>query len=365
MVEASDKAANGIRWKASVQRYHLDTMSNALKTSKKMLAGEDIHTGFVRFQINERGKIRDIASVKFAERVAQKATNQYAFMPAVRDTLIYDNSANVKGKGTSFAISRLKKHLEDHYRKHGSEGYILLSDFKGYFGSIPHDGAKEMLCEYLDDDALIAFISSQIDHGEGDRGLPLGSEINQTIAAVYPNRIDHFMIECGEVEAYARYNDDFYAIHTSKEHLQLLLGCVEAFAIERGLTLNAKKTRIVKLSHGFTFLKCKFSYGKNGRIVIRPIREKITRQRKKMKRQANLVKAGKMTFADALESYNGWRAHILKMNTHKLVYRMDTLFWELFGAYASSEDPPPEARIAKHILEQTPRNPRGFLLPGN
>lgn len=365
MVEASDKAANGIRWKASVKRYHLDTMSNALKTSEMLLAGDDIHTGFVRFKINERGKIRDIAAVKFPERVAQKAANQNAFMPAVRDTLIYDNSANIKGKGTKFAVDRLKKHLADHYRRYGSDGYILLGDFKGFFGSIPHEGAKEMLRKYLDDEALIAFIGSQIDHGEGDRGLPLGSEVNQTIAVAYPSRIDHFVVECGEVEAYARYMDDFYAIHTSKDHLQLVLGCIEAFAIDLGLTLNAKKTHIVKLSHGFTYLKRKFSYGENGKIVVRPTREAVTRQRRKMKRQAHLVEVGKMTFDDALASYESWRSHVLDMDAHELVLRMNALFWELFGAYASSEDPPPEARIAKHVLEQTPRNPRGFLLPGN
>ena len=342
MVEAADKAANGIRWKASVQRYHLDTMSNALKTSEKLLAGDDIHSGFVCFKINERGKIRDIASVKFAERVAQKAANQYAFMPAVRDSLIYDNSANIKGKGTKFAVDRLKMQLSRHYRKHGNEGYILLGDFKGFFGSIPHDGAKEMLRKYLDDEALIEFIGSQIDHSAGDRGLPLGSEINQTIAVTYPNRIDHFILECGEVEAYGRYMDDFYAIHTSKEHLQLMLGCIEAFAIDLGLTLNAKKTHIVKLTHGFTYLKRKFSYGENGKIVVRPTREAVTRQRRKMKRQAHLVEVGKMTFDDALESYVSWRSHVLDMDSHELIVRMNALFWELFGAYACCEDPPPK-----------------------
>ena len=151
LVAASEKAANGIRWKASVQRYHLDTLGNASKTHSKLMSGEDIHSGFVRFKVNERGKVRQIAAVKFPERVAQKSANQNGMMPAVRDTLIYDNSANVKGKGTKFAVVRMKKHLADHYRKHGDEGYILLGDFKGFFGSIPHEGAKEMLRKYLDD----------------------------------------------------------------------------------------------------------------------------------------------------------------------------------------------------------------------
>ena len=368
LCEASEKAANGIRWKASVQRYHLDTMGNALKTHNMLMGGDDIHTGFVRFTINERGKPRNIAAVKFPERVAQKSANQNAFMPAVRDSLIYDNSANIKGKGTKFAVDRVKKHLADHYRKHGSEGYILLGDFKGFFASVPHDGAKDVVRKHLDDEGLIEFICSQIDHEDGDRGLPLGSEINQTIAVAYPNRIDHFVLECGEVEAYGRYMDDFYAIHTSKEHLQLILGCIEAFAIDLGLTLNAKKTHIVKLTHGFTYLKRKFSYGENGKIVVRPTREAVTRERRRLKRQAKLVASGVMTFEQARVSYVSWRSHVLDMDSHELVGRMDALFWELFGSCACSEDPPPEARIGSfdHIpTETTPRYPRGFLLPEN
>ena len=342
LCDAADKAANGIRWKASVQRYHLDPIGNAVKMRDKLLAGEDVHGGFVKFTVNERGKLRNIAAVKFPERVVQKSANQNAFMPAVRDSLIYDNSANVKGKGTKFAVDRMKRQLSEHYRLHGREGYILLGDFKGFFASIPHEGAKELVRRSLDDEAIVDFICSQIDHGDGDRGLPLGSEINQTIAVSYPSRIDHFVMECGEVEAYGRYMDDFYAIHMSKEHLQLILACIESFAIQLGLTLNAKKTHIVKLSHGFTYLKRKFSYGENGKIVVRPTRDSVTRERRKMKKHAKLVAAGEMTFEQAWVSYQSWRSHVLDMDAHELVLRMNALFWELFGAYSRSEDPPPK-----------------------
>lgn len=367
LYEAANKAANGIRWKASVQRYHLDALGNSVKIRGKLLRGEDIHTGFIRFTVNERGKLRDIAAVKFPERVAQKAVNQYGFMPAVRDTLIFDNSANVKGKGTHFAIMRMRKHLADHYRRHGSEGYILLGDFKGFFASIPHDGAKALVRTMIDDEALISLICSQIDTQDGDRGLSLGSEINQTIAVSYPSRIDHFVAECGGVEAYGRYMDDFYAIHTSKEHLQVVLGAIEAIAHDLGLTLNANKTHIVKLTHGFTYLKRKFSYGENGRIVVRPSRETITSERRKLKRQARLVADGKMTFEQAYASYQSWRSHVLDMDAHELVLRMDRLFADLFANLKIKEDPPPATYLIPWLITKckTPRIPGGFLLPEN
>ena len=63
---------------------------------------------------------------------------------------------------------------------------------------------------------------------QGDVGLGLGSEPNQVLAVALPSPIDHFVTECCGVEAYGRYMDDSYAIHTDKEHLQLVLGCIEA-----------------------------------------------------------------------------------------------------------------------------------------
>lgn len=367
LYEAADRSARGIRWKSSVIRYHLDVLGNAQKSRDMLLNGEDVHTGFVRFNVMERGKLREIAAVKYPERVVQKSANQNALVPSIAGTLIQDNSANVKGKGTHFAVKRMIQHLTRHYREHGREGYILLGDFAGFFASIPHEGAKELVRHHLDDEGAIGLICSQIDHQDGDRGLTLGSEINQTLAVAYPSRIDHFMVECCGVEAYGRYMDDFYAIHTSKEHLQLVLGCIEALSCELGLTLNAKKTHIVKLTHGFTFLKRKFSYGESGKVVVRPVRSSITRERRRLKKHARLVAEGRMTYEQACESYQSWRGSILKMDGHGAVLRMDVLFAELFGDRRSkiSEDPPPATSIALRIIPfAKPLETRGvFFLP--
>lgn len=330
---AADKAANGVRWKASVQRYHLDTLGNALKLREQLLQGEDFHRGYVRFNVVERGKVRNIASVRFSERVAQKSLNANALMPAVRDTLIADNSANIKGRGTDYAVSRLKKHLVSHFRKHGSDGYILLGDFSDFFGSIPHAEAKALVRRHLDDEALVAVLSAQIDHQDGDVGLSLGSEINQTLAVSIPSRIDHFVVECCGVEAYGRYMDDFYAIDADKERLQLALGCIDAMAQDMGLRLNAKKTHIVKLTHGFTFLKRQFSYGEQGRVYVRPCKAGVKRARRRMRRQARLVACGRMTYEQAYQSYMSWRGMLTHMDAHGVLLRTDALFAELFDGF--------------------------------
>lgn len=87
----------------------------------------------------------------------------------------------------------------------------------------------------------------------------------------------------------------------------------------------------MKLTRGFTFLKKRFSYGAGGKVVVRPCRSSVTRQRRKLKKQAALVRAGVMTVEQANQSYQSWRGSMLRLDAHGVVLRMDALFKELFG----------------------------------
>lgn len=329
LYRAAKESSRGVKWKGSVQRYLIRILRNIVKARRDVLEGNDISRGFIRFDLWERGKLRHISSVHFSERVIQKSLSQNALVPAIAPTLINDNSANIKGKGTDFAIMRLKRQLADHYRKHGAEGYILQIDFSDYFANISHEGVKRLVERYLTDPDVIALEFAQID-AQGEVGLGLGSEPNQILAVAYPTTIDHFVVECCEVEAYGRYMDDSYAIHTSKEHLQVVLGAVEVKCSQLGITLNTKKTRIVKLSRGFTFLKKKFSYTETGRILVRPCRASITRERRKLKKLAALYRKGEITLEQAERSYQSWRGSMLRLDAYRTVRSMDSLFHDLF-----------------------------------
>lgn len=329
LYRAAKESSRGVKWKGSVQRYLIRILRNIVKARRDVLEGNDISRGFIRFDLWERGKLRHISSVHFSERVIQKSLSQNALVPAIAPTLINDNSANIKGKGTDFAIMRLKRQLADHYRKHGAEGYILQIDFSDYFANISHEGVKRLVERYLTDPDVIALEFAQID-AQGEVGLGLGSEPNQILAVAYPTTIDHFVTECCEVEAYGRYMDDSYAIHTSKEHLQVVLGAVEVKCSQLGITLNTKKTRIVKLSRGFTFLKKKFSYTETGRILVRPCRASITRERRKLKKLAALYRKGEITLEQAERSYQSWRGSMLRLDAYRTVRSMDSLFHDLF-----------------------------------
>lgn len=329
---AANESAKGVRWKQSVQRYMLNLFPNIAQTNKDLFKGKDVRKGFIEFVLCERGKERFIQSVHFCERVAQKSLCMFALYPVLTHNVILDNYASQKGKGTHYAIKRLTKFLTEHYRKYGNKGYVLLVDFKSYFASIPHDILKANFRRYFTDEKIIKLADSFVD-AFGDIGLGLGSETSQINAIVHINPIDHYIKEKARIRGYGRYMDDSFIIHESKEYLEKLLEELKVMYAAFGVKLNDKKTYITDLNHGFTFLKTRFYLTDSGKVIKKPCREFITRERRKLKRQAKKVKQGRMDFDAVNTSFQSWRRSMACRNARRSVHNMDILFNELFSKY--------------------------------
>ena len=331
LYKSAKEARRGVMWKASVQRYWINILKNIFKTKKDLGSGKDIHRGFVKFVIRERGKVRNIRSVHFSERVVQKSLCTYGLIPYLLPPLITDNPASISGKGIRFSVERLKKHLIRHYRKHGTEGYALCVDFRKYFDSIKHDRLYEIYKKYFGHDEKLLNLSMQFIKTFGDRGIGLGSEISQISAVAYPNVVDHYIKEELGVKGYIRYMDDSLVIFDTKEDAQSVLNSLIKIYSAMGITPHPHKTQIVKLSRGFTYLKIKFSMTETGKIVMRPNRKSITRQRRKLKKFKKFFDDDKMTLAEIRNSYMSWRGHISKLSSFRTIQSMDGLFRDLYG----------------------------------
>ncbi len=329
--KAAKESRRGVLWKASVQRYNMNLLRNSLKAAKDLRAGADLRKGFISFNIIERGKLRRIQSVHFSERVVQRSLCSNALIPLLTCNLIHDNGASLKNKGIDFAVHRLKTHLRRHYRRHGTEGYVLLVDFKGYFESILHGPLYELYRRSFGEDNRLVDLAALFIAAFGDRGLGLGSETSQINAITYPNKIDHFIKEVLRCRFYGRYMDDSYFICESKEHAKAVLAAISGWYTNMGITANPRKTVIVKLSRGFTFLKTHFVLTDTGRIVARPCRECVTRQRRKLKKFRKFLNAGDMTLDQIHNSYMSWRGFIAHKNARRTIHCMDRLYEKLFG----------------------------------
>lgn len=336
--EAARDAAKGVRWKASVQRYMIHSLRNSLYARRDLLAGNDIRKGFVRFHVIERGKDRAIAAPRFSERVIQKAVTRAVMAPAVWPTLTPGCAANMRGRGTDYALMRLKGQLAEHYRRHGVEGYVLLMDFSDYFGTIDHGTALDLVRRTLTDPAAVEFMRLQIE-ANGRIGLGLGSEPNQALTVAIPSPLDHLGERWRGIEASGRYMDDSYFIALDKETLWRFLDAARALCSSLGITINERKTRVVKLTRGFTFLKKRFRFTGSGRIVVTPIPKSLARERRKLRIHARMVAEGSMTLEQAYVSYMSFRGSLerkrgdgrprFRMDVHWVVRDFDRLFAEL------------------------------------
>lgn len=339
LYDAFQKSVKGVDWKCSIQRYEANVLPELMKISKSLLDGTYKQKAFFEFDINERGKHRHIKSLHISDRVMQRCLCDNILIPCLYKYLIYDNGASVKGKGIEFTRSRFTTHLQKFYRKHGNNGYILLIDFSKFFDSIPHKNLMDMLVERISDDKvldLIEYLISTFDTGE-KKSLGIGSQISQIFGIYYPTRLDNYIKIVKGCKYYGRYMDDCYIIHENKKYLQDLLSEIKQVSDDMGLKINSHKTQICRLDKGFIFLKTYYFITETGKIVKKPCKKNVTRERRKLKKLKVKIDDGATDFEDILQSYKSWRGSIKKYNSYHIIRNMDKLFGELFGEQLYAE----------------------------
>lgn len=321
------------QWKESTQRYKANLLINNIKLQDDLLNGKYKISNTVDFTLNERGKIRKIEAPAIRDRIVQKILCQKILIPELRKPLIYDNYASLKQRGTTFARKRLDILLGRYIQKYGSDGYILKIDIKKYFESINHNILKEMVHNRINEPPdvmnLIDYIIDTASHTE--TGLNLGSEAPQIFAIFYLSPVDTYIKTVKSMKYYGRYMDDMFVISNSKEELRCLLEEIKEQLSKLHLEVNEKKTQITKLRHGFTYLQIKYNVDGN-KIIKRPTREKITRERRRLKKFKKLYDEGKMTEDKIYNCYMSWRNGIKKdcNRCERTIQTMDKIYKELF-----------------------------------
>lgn len=347
LYHAYQKCRRGVAWKASVQKYISQAPLLVYRTHQTLMSGKYKSPGFFEFDLYERGKARHIRSTTINERVVQRCLCDCALVPAFSPALVYDNGASMTDKGYDFAIRRITVHLRRHYRKHGQEGYVLLYDFSKFFDNVNHDVIKRITRNYFSDKKLISLTDHLIDMF-GPVGLGLGSQISQVYALVSATELDHLIKENQCIHGYGRYMDDGYLIHSDKKVLTACLEKIKEVCDKLGIVLNKKKTQIVKLSHGFTWLKTRFFLTEKGKVIRRISKASITRERRKLKRLYKKLIAGKISADDVRHSWESWLGYAKRFKAYKTILNMQVLYVRLFVIN----------REVKYDLYQDPRRRR-------
>ena len=122
------------------------------------------------------------------------------------------------------------------------------------------------------------------------------------MALIVVNDLDHYIKDVARCKYYSRYMDDGIIILKSKEELHVLYNDMKKVCDNLGLQFNEKKTYIIKISRGFTFLKVRYFINKEGRICRILTHKGIVRMRKKLKKYKTLVGSDKMTLDNVYDS---------------------------------------------------------------
>ena len=327
-----DKCKSCVDLKCSMQKYEANILQNLNSLQKELKNKTYVPDKYVEFTVSERGKTRQIKSPSIRDKILQRAICDNILEPIIYPKLIHNNGASIKGKGVEFTRKQLTKHLQKYYREYGNKGYILVGDFRKFFESIPHDKLITSLSEYILDENVMNLLKLIIDsYTDTDIGLGIGSQASQIFGVFYPSPIDRLCTVVEGNKYYARHMDDFYVIHHDKEYLKSLLLKIKEMAEEFGLSLNEKKTQICKLSKGFVFLKQFIYMTDTGKIVRRPTKENIVRERRKLKSFYKKLQRGEMTREYVIEHYKSWRGTTKKYAKPYTIKNMDALLTSLLG----------------------------------
>ena len=293
----------------------------------------------------------------FIHRVVQWAVYQIINPEFVR-SYIEDSYACIKGRGSDAAAQRLFYFMEQAGRKEHAAGYdeqgkpfrrfyFEKLDTSKFFYRIDHQVSLGLVGKKCNYDPWLMWIMDLFVNAEGekfgfppgkgvkdvtpdemlaDKGLAVGSLLNQMLANVNQNEVDHFCKRQLKIHYYVRYMDDIVILSDDRAQLLDWRRQIEDFMAERlKLELNPKKTFIQPIFHGIDF--CQYRIYPNH---IRLKKATALRMKRNLKRIQRLYAEGEIDLERAqrtVTSYMGLMSHCDSYQLRKTI----------FGEYGDTE----------------------------
>ena len=316
VLKYADKCCNGVRWKKSTQVFQLHMFTNVACACYNIKNNNYKVGNTYQFTINERGKERLIDAPHVKDRLIHKVINNEILLPIYSPLLIYDNGASMKDKGFLFTLKRVKKKLLKNYKLY-KDGYVVLIDFSKFFENSSHEVIKDIHRKYIKNDYVNKVIEDYLFIG---KGIALGVEIAQREASMLPNKLDQYLQN--KKLSSIRYMDDTVFFLKDYESASLLLEEYIRLSNELDITINKKKTSIIKINDYFTYCKWKFKIFDNNKIIMIPSKKTIYRQRRKLKKMID-----KNISKEEIDIVNNsFKAHLNMGNSYKFIKYLDKIY---------------------------------------
>ena len=330
LFDSALKCKNGVIWKPATKHFNLNAVEEVHRMERKLRDGT-WKNGRPRPILIQYPKRRDGLSIQFRDRVYQRSINDNVLYPIISRSFILDNCACQKGKGIDFARKRIKKHLTDYIRKHGTKGYIIQIDIRGYYPNMRHDAVIKKFGRYLDDEALMMVKNVLDTQYTGDVGYNPGSQMVQIAGISLLDDLDHYCKEKLHIRHYMRYMDDIWILMESKERAEHCLERIKEQLFLLGFEVHPDKTHIKPLTDEFRLLGFDYRITGTGKIIMTLNSDNIRHERRKLRRLVGRVKRGETTKDKADECFRSWCENASKGNSWKLLQRMNQYYralWE-------------------------------------
>jgi RNA-directed DNA polymerase len=247
-----------------VEDFERDLTQNLKRLSEQLREGRYRPQAVRRVWIPKPGSTekRPLGVPTVRDRVVQAALRR-VLEPIFERDFAEQSYGFRPNRGCKDALRRVDNLLQQGYT------WIVDTDLKSYFDTIPHEPLIERVREKVSDGAVLslveAFLNPQVLDGMNswtpEGGTPQGAVLSPLLSNLYLDPLDHRMAREG-IEM-VRYADDFVLLCRSREEAERALQRVREWTATAGLTLHPVKTRIVdETQTGFDFLGYHFQRGR-------------------------------------------------------------------------------------------------------
>lgn len=341
--------------KLKLEKFENNYVSNMIYI-KKILEEKNYTPGRYNIFLIKEPKVRIIMSQNIIDKIINHVVSQYFLINIFESSLIEENVATRKNKGTKEGIVLLKKYLNE---VKNEKFYVLKFDISKYFFNLDHEIIKKLLEHKIKDKNVLrilydivditdsSYVNEEIDllkkkeiqrinnsnskdkerlikeinelpNYEVGKGLPIGNMSSQFLAILYLNELDHFIKNELKIKYYIRYMDDGVLIHRNKEYLKYCLEEINKILERYRLELN-KKTKIYSCKEGFEFLGFRYII-KNNKVIMKIKNSTKKRFKYKIKSYRSLLSSNKITKNDYNQVIASYKGYLSYGNTNNLVY---------------------------------------------
>jgi RNA-directed DNA polymerase len=218
------------------------------------------------------GKKRPLGIPTIRDRVAQ-AIVKNALEPEWESQFEPNSYGFRPGRSPQDAIAQCFRRL-----RATADVWVLDADITGFFDHIAHQSIVDSIQSFPKTDLVESWLKAGfIDQGVYHptiAGTPQGGVISPLLANIGLDGLEQFIKGINPRLGIIRYADDFLVTGQSQQQMEEVLTQLKSWLQEKGLVLNAQKTRIVHIDDGFNFLGFNLRQY-NHKLLIKPQKEKV------------------------------------------------------------------------------------------